>query len=52
MKVIQNRIKANNPDKAAMKVRKKHDEFEGELYLKWLPLEKQYEYSIEIKQEA
>ena len=52
MKIVQNRIKANNPDKAAMKVRKKHDEFEGRLNVKWLPLKNMYEYSIEVREDG
>ena len=50
MKFHQGRVKAESTDKAAMKVRKKHNEFEGELYLKWLPLENMYEYSIEVRE--
>jgi len=49
LKFYQGRIKAENPDKAAMLIREKYNEYEGKLSIKWLPLDNQYEYSIEVR---
>lgn len=44
----QGRVKAENPDQAAMKIRKKYNEYSGSLTVKWTPLKNTYEYLIEI----
>ncbi len=54
MKVIQNRIYADDPDQAAMQIRKKHDEFDGRLVLRDVHSareKKQFEYQIVLTHE-
>jgi uncharacterized protein YjbK len=50
MKIKQGRIKENNPDKAAMKIREMYNEYEGNLSLKRVPwLVGVIEYQIELR---
>jgi hypothetical protein len=50
MKIKQGRIKENNPDKAAMKIREMYNEYEGNLSLKRVPwLVSVIEYQIELR---
>ena len=52
MKYIQSRIKAPSSDIAAVKIRDKHNEYEGSLHIKRVNTAKDtYEYNLELKEE-
>lgn len=50
MTFIQGRIRASSPDEAAMKIRRKHNEYKGELRIKRVYFDDWYEYYLTLSE--